>query len=307
MRVIPSNLHSCHGIIQDFRKKVPSSLTAPFADIVFPDEKLPSIIGREARFLLAVEERGAIGCCVLALSTEPLRTEILLIHTTRNDDAAIQLLVDYVLALLNSRRAPDLEAKYVEGMHSGSLKTVLRGRGFAETVRDRMLLEVPKHKGVSKAPDETFRVTATDSLLNWRALYLAATTSRPFEECRRQVHSETPYGTIQEDDLARLLVHYAGSAVGTIGYSICRNVGYLDRLSVLPDLRDRSAIAGALVSEAVRIVSKKKCDYVVIDADRSFSRERLAGIGFKFLGKISYFSKVITRFPAGRATGSDEN
>lgn len=108
MRVIPSNLHSCHGIIQDFRKKVPSSLTAPFADIVFPDEKLPSIIGREARFLLAVEERGAIGCCVLALSTEPLRTEILLIHTTRNDDAAIQLLVDYVLALLNSRRAPDL-------------------------------------------------------------------------------------------------------------------------------------------------------------------------------------------------------
>jgi hypothetical protein len=278
-----------------------------FADIVFPEERMPCIIGRELRFLLAVEERGAVGCCVLAFSTEPLRTEMLFIHSIRNEAVALESLVDDVLSFLKTRRAPDLEVKYIKGMHSGSLREILQERGFAETIKDRMLLEVSNWRVPSKLEDRTLRVTTTGSLLNWRAINLSATTNRPFEECKKQVHSETPNGTIQEDDLSRLIAYDERLPVGTIGYSLCRNIGYLERLSVLPHLKDKTAVARALLSEAVKIVLNKKCDHVVMDIGDDFRRDMIEELGFRSARKVSYFNKVITKSPARELTHAEEN
>jgi hypothetical protein len=297
LRIIPSNLHSCHSIIEAFRKKIPVELTVPFADLVFPEERVSSVVGRDVKFLLAVEERGAIGSCIMASSTEPLRTEILFIHSLKDNAAVFQPLIDEVISFLKSRRAPDLDVKCVEGIHSSSLKRVLQEREFAETVKDRMLLETSNQRNPAKARDETLRVTTTASLLTWRALSLSAMTSRSFEECKKQVQSETPYGTIQEDDLVRLLAYDGKSVIGTIGYSVCRNIAYLERLNVIPIAKDKVAVARALLSGAIRNAKRKKCDYIVIDVDRKLPRELIGYFGFKSLGKVSYFQKVITKPP----------
>jgi hypothetical protein len=262
---------------------------------MFPEERMSCIVGREIRFLLAVDEGGAAGSCVLASSTEPLRTEILFVHALRTERNVLKTLLSDVLSFLNSRRASDIEVKYVEGMHVPSLRGILNDYGFAEAVKDRMLLRAPKVKKAPRPSQSRFRVRSTDSLLNWRAMYLAAASGEPFEDTRKRVHSETPVGTIQEDDLTRLIAYDGRSPVGTIGYSICRTVGYLESLSVLTGHSDRFSVARALVVEVIRRLTKKGCNYVVIDVDKSaLPADVLGEIGFESVGQLSHFSKTIT-------------
>jgi hypothetical protein len=266
---------------------------------MFPEEKLSCIVGRDIRFLLAVDEGGAAGSCVLASSTEPLRTEILFMHALRNERNVLKTLLDDILFFLKSRRASDIEVKYVEGMHSPSLRDILNDDGFTETAKVRMLTRASKVKRLSQPSENRFRVRSTDSLLNWRAIYLAAVFGQSFEDTRKQVYSETPVGTIQEDDLTRLIAYDGKSSAGTIGYSICRTVGYLDGLGVLTGHSDRFSVAKSLVMDAIRRLKKKSCEYVVIDIDKTvLPSDVLAEIGFESVGQLSYFSKTITSKPA---------
>ncbi len=262
---------------------------------MFPEERISCIVGRDIRFLLAVDEGGAAGSCVLASSTEPLRTEILFMHALRTERNVLKTLLSDVLSFLNSRRASDIEVKYVEGMHTPPLRDILNDYSFAEGVKDRMLLRASKVKKPSRPSESRFRVRSTDSLLNWRAMYLAATFGQTFEDTRKQVYSETPVGTIQEDDLTRLIAYDGRSSVGTIGYSICRTVGYLDSLSVLTRHSDRFSVARAMIVDVIRRLTKKGCNYVVIDVDKSaLPADVLREIGFESVGQLSYFSKTIT-------------
>lgn len=105
MKVIQSNLHSCHSVIQNFRRAVPRELVIPFADVIFPEEKLSCVVGREVRFSLAVDDKGAAGSCILASSPEPMRTEILFMHAIRSEKEVLLALLAEVLSLLGSRRA----------------------------------------------------------------------------------------------------------------------------------------------------------------------------------------------------------
>jgi hypothetical protein len=276
---------------------------------MFPDERLSCIVGRDIRFLLAVDEGGAAGSCVLASSTEPLRTEILFMHALRTERVVLKTLLSDVLSFLNSRRASDIEIKYVEGMHLPSLRGVLNDHGFAEAVKDRMILRASNVKKASLLSDSRFRVRSTDSLLNWRAMYLAAALGQPLDDTRKRVYSETPVGTIQEDDLTRLIAYDGKSSVGTIGYSICRTVGYLDNLSMLSGGSDRFSLAKALVMDVIRRLTKKRCDYVVIDVDeRALPVDVLGEIGFESVGQLSYFSKTITsKTQTGSQDKSDDH
>jgi hypothetical protein len=296
VRVVPSNLHSCHGIIEDFRKEIPTSLTLPFADILFPEERLSCIVGRETMFLLAVDERVAAGACILALSPEPLRSDVVFIHAIKNEEIVINALLDSVVSLLKTRRTPDLGIRIVDGMHLVHLKRTLSELDFDERLRTRMLLKISKQEWSRERAGLESRVTATDSLITWRAIYLSATSQRPFETSRKTARSETPYGTIQKDDLVRLVAHDGTLPVGTIGYTICRNIGYLDRLSVLPRHKARRRVARDLVVGAIKMTSNKKCDYVIIDADHDDSvlMSLLGELRFGALGKVSYFHRVVT-------------
>lgn len=294
MRVMQSNLHSCFGVIERFRKSGSKELNIPFADILFPEEKLQCIIGRDARFLLAVDEKGAAGCCILAMSPEPLRTEVLFAHALRSEREALSVLLGEALSILKTKRMPDIEAKYTDGVHSQLLKLVLLENSFYETIRDRMFLEVSQMKKI-KLPDKRIVVKHASSLLSWRALYLSSTTCQSLEESKKLVHSETPYGTIEEDDLTRLVAYEGKQMVGTIGYSTCRNVAYLEKLSILPSQSDKAGIAEVLVLNAVRLAEKRNCEYVVMDTDTgSVFGSILKDAGFRAVGQVHYFFKVIT-------------
>lgn len=295
MRVIPSNLHSCNNVIQSFRANISSDQYIPFADIMFPEEKLSCILGREIKFLLAVDKSGGAGCCILASSTEPLRTEILFMHALRDETDVLKTLLGNVLSFLNSRRAPDVETKFVEDLHSASFRNILNYYDFTEMRKVRLLMRAKEVKKASKSREITFRVRSTDSLLNWRTVFLNANTELSIEESRKQVYSETPIGTIQEDDLTRLIGYDGKSAVGTIGYSICRTIGYLDKLSVLTSYSNRNAMTKKLVMGAIRRLVRKRCEYVVIDVDESkMPIDMLKEIGFCSVGHVEYFSKTIT-------------
>jgi hypothetical protein len=295
VRVISSNLHSCHGIIEYFRSKVSGDLTLQYADIIFPEERLSCIVGRDTKFLLAVDERAAAGCCLVALSTEPLRSEVLFIHAMKSEETTLRALMNNLLSFLKSRRAPDLEIKYVEGMHSTRLRGILSELGFIERVRSRMLLEVSKLLKPSERANGGYRFSVTDSLVNWRATYIAATENKPFEAARKVVLSETPYGTIQNDDFVRIIGYSGKLPVGTIGFGICRNIGYVDRLSVITNCKDKNDLARRLIVESVRNVANKKCDYVVMDVDKDLGLVDFLGeLGFRSVGKVSYFYRIVT-------------
>ena len=295
VRVIPSNLHSCYGIIEYFRNGVSSNLTLSYADIIFPEERLSCIIGRDTKFLLAVDERAAAGCCIATFSTEPMRSEVLFVHAIRSQETTLQALLDNVLSFLKSRRAPDLEVKYVEGLHSTQLHGVLSELDFDEKARSRMLLEASKQKQLDETADGGFKFRVTDSLINWRAAYLAATHEKSFEQAKKIVCSETPYGTMQEDDLVRLIAYSDKLPVGAIGYSVCRNIGYVDRLSVLPICRDRNLLAKRLLIEAIKRIRNRKCDHVIMDVEKDLvTIDMLRELGFESVGKVSYFHRVVT-------------
>nr|MDO8100108.1 hypothetical protein [Candidatus Njordarchaeota archaeon] len=294
MRVIQSNLHSCSGVIERFRKAGSRELNIPFADVFFPEEKLSCIVERDTKFFLAVDEKGATGCCILAISPEPLRTEILFVHALRSEKEALSVLLNEILSILRSKRTPDIEARYVDSAHSPLFKAILLENSFGETIKDRMFLEVSQMKK-TRLPDRRIIVKNASSLLDWRALYLSSTTGQNLEETRRLVHSETPYGTIEEDDLTRLIAYDGEHMVGTIGYSTCRNIAYLEKLGVLPSQSDRIEIAEVLVANAIRLAKTKNCDYVAIDADlHSAFRGMLRNFEFKRVGQVHYFFKVIT-------------
>lgn len=253
------------------------------------------ITGRDIKFLLAVDERAAAGCCVATFSTEPLRSEVLFVHAIRTQDVILQALLDNVISFLSSRRAPDLEIKYVDGLHSAQLRGVLSKLDFSEAVRSRMLLEITKRKQSDEGGDGGFKFKATDSLINWRAVYLAAASEKPFEEARKIVSSETPYGTMQEDDLVRLIAYDDKQPVGTIGYSVCRNIGYMDRLSVIPICRDKKLLTKRLLIEAIKRIINRKCDHVIMDIEKNPATiEMLTDLGFSSVGKVSYFHRVVT-------------
>nr|MDO8133136.1 GNAT family N-acetyltransferase [Candidatus Njordarchaeum guaymaensis] len=269
-------------------------LNIPFADIFFPEEKLSCIVGRDTKFFLAVDQKGATGCCILATSPEPLRTEILFVHALRSEKEVLSVLLSEVLSILRSKRAPDIEAKYVDGAHSPLFKAILLENSFSETIKNRMFFEVAQVKK-TKLPDGKIVVKNASSLLNWRALYISSTKGQSLEESNRLVHSETPYGTIEEDDLTRLMAYDGEQMVGTIGYSTCRNVAYLEKLGVLPSQSDRVGIAEVLVANAIRLAKRRNCDYVVMDADLDPAfRGILRDSGFKRVGQVHYFFRVIT-------------
>jgi len=293
--VISSNLHSCHGVIQSFRAHISSDLSIPFADIMFPEEKLSCVVGREIRFLLAVDKGGAMGCCIMASSTEPLRTEILFMHALKEEKDVIGTLLGNVLSFLGSRRAPDVEAKWVESVHSPIFKETLNYLGFSEKQKVRMLLGTKKMEKLPKSKESRFRVRSTDSLLMWRAVLISAISGKPIDESRKQVHSETPVGTIEEDELTRLIGYADESPVGTLGYSTCTTIGYLDSLSAQPGRSDRTEMMEKLLRDAIGRLVRKRCEYVVIDVDKTnVPIDLLEGIGFHSVGSVSYFSKTIT-------------
>jgi hypothetical protein len=296
VRVIQSNLHSCSSVIERFRKSISRERSIPFADIFFPEEKLSRIVGRDTRFFLAVDEKGAAGCCILATSPEPLRTEILFAHALRSEKEVLGVLLSEALSTLRSKRAPDIEAKYVDGAHSPLFKAILLENSFSEAVKDRMFSEAPQIKK-TKLPERKIVVKNASSLLSWRALYLSSITGQSLDETRKLVHSETPYGTIEEDDLKRLMAYDKEQMVGTIGYSACRNVAYLEKLAVLPSQSDRAGIAEILVATAIRLAAAKNCDYMVIDTDFDLDlafKGMLRDYGFRPVGQVHSFFKVIT-------------
>jgi hypothetical protein len=252
-------------------------------------------LGREIKFLLAVDKSGGAGCCILASSTEPLRTEILFVHALRDETDVLKTLLGNILYFLNSRRAPDVETKFVEDLHSASFRSILNYYDFAEMRKVRLLIRAKEIKKASKSREITFRVRSAGSLLNWRTVLLTANTKRSIEESRKQVYSETPIGTIQEDDLTRLIGYDGKSAVGTIGYSICRTIGYIDKLSVLTDYSNRTAMMKRLLVDTIGRLIRKGCEYAVIDVDESkMPIDILKEIGFYSVGHIEYFSKTIT-------------
>jgi hypothetical protein len=262
---------------------------------MFPEEKLSCIIGREVKFLLAVDKGGATGCCIMASSTEPLRTEILFIHALREEKDVIGMLLGNVLSFLSSRRAPDVEAKWVEDMHSPIFRETLNYLDFSEIRKVRMLLKTKEMNKIYKAKQSRLRVRSTDSLLLWRAVLMTAISGRTIDESKKQVYSETPLGTIQEDDLTRLIGYADKSPVGTLGYSTCATIGYLDSLSAQPDRLDRNEMMEELLRDAIVRLIRKRCDYVVIDVDETnIPTDVLAEVGFHSVGLVSHFSKTIT-------------
>jgi hypothetical protein len=295
VRVVQSNLHSCFSVIEKFRKALLEERNIPFVDVFYPEERLSSVIGRNMKFFLAVDEKGAVGCSILATSPEPLRTEILFIHALRSEKEVLGLLLSKVLSILGSKRAPDIEVRQIDRIHSPLLKTVLHEDGFGETVKDRMLLEVSQMKNNQGLTDRKIMVKNARSLLDWRALYLSSSTEQSLEESKKRVYSETPYGTIEEDDLTRLVAYDGESMVGTIGYSSCRNVAYLEKLSVQPHHADRTGIARVLVADSIRQARKRNCAYAIIDVDvDSTFKDVLRNLGARQVGQINYFFKVIT-------------
>ncbi len=293
--MIPSNLHSCHSVIQSFRSHIPTDLSVPFADIIFPEEKLSCIVGREVKFLLAVEKAASAGCCIMASSTEPMRTEILFMHALQQEREVVKILLDNVLSFLRSRRAPDVEAKCVENMHSPAYREILNQSGFTETRKVRMLLRTKEMNETPRSTESKFRVKSTDSLLMWRTVLKATITGQSIDESRKHVYSETPVGTIQKDDLTRLIGYVGESPAGTIGYSTCTTIGYLDKLSVQTNLSDKTPLAERLLRDAIGRLERRKCQYTVIDIVRDdVIIDTLAEIGFHSVGQISYFSKTVT-------------
>jgi hypothetical protein len=262
---------------------------------MFPEEKLSCIVGREVKFLLSVDKSGGAGCCILASSTEPLRTEILFMHALRQETDVMKMLLGKVLSFLNSRRAPDVETKYVKDMHSTSFRKNLNDQGFIETAKERMLLKTKEMNKTSESRETRFRVRSTDSLLSWRTVFLTATTGQSIDESRKQVYSETPIGTIQEDDLTRLLGYDGKTPIATIGYSVCTTIGYLDKLSVLTSCEDRAVMSEKLLRDAIGRLIRRRCEYVVIDVDKTeWPVNTLAEIGFHSVGQVSHFSKTVT-------------
>ncbi|WXG46164.1 MAG: hypothetical protein WED05_05795 [Candidatus Atabeyarchaeum deiterrae] len=295
MKVIQSNLHSCHSVIQNFRRAVPRELVIPFADVIFPEEKLSCVVGREVRFSLAVDDKGAAGSCILASSPEPMRTEILFMHAIRSEKEVLLALLAEVLSLLGSRRAPDLEAKYVVPINSPKFRMAMEENKFSRKAEDRYLLEVARLRRIKESPDSRFKVKKAGSALDWRALFISATTSRPFEDTVKQVHSETPVGTLEDDDLVRLIVYDGTLMVGTIGYTICRNIEYVDKMSILPSRGDSLDLAKALLTNVMQSARRNQCDYIVSDVEENSPvKGALDEVGFKQVGKVDYYSRVIT-------------
>jgi hypothetical protein len=262
---------------------------------MFPEERLSCVVGREVKFLLAVDKGGAAGCCIMASSTEPMRTEIFFAHALKDELDVMKILLGSVLSFLSSRRAPDVEAKYVENMHSPELREILNYHRFTEVQKVRMLLRTKEMNKISQPIVNRLRVRSTDSLLIWRSVLVAATTGQSIEQSRKQVNSETPSGTIQEDELARLIGYTGNLPVGTIGYSTCMTIGYLDKLSTQTNLPNRTAMMEKLLEYAIARLVKKRCEYAIIDVPRDdMSIDTLTKIGFRPVGKVSHFSKTVT-------------
>jgi len=295
VRVISSNLHSCHGVIQSFRSRIPTDRSIPFADIMFPEEKLSCVVGREVKFLLAVDKGGAAGCCIMASSTEPMRTEILFAHALKEESDVMKILLGDVLSFLSSRRAPDVEAKYVDDMHLPALRETLNYLSFTEIQKVRMLLRIKEMTKIPKSARNRLRVRGTDSLLVWRSVLVSAITGQSIQKSKKEVYSETPLGTIQEDELTRLIGYADESPVGTIGYSTCMTIGYLDKLSTRNNLPNKTAMIAKLLEDTIRRLARKRCEYAVIDvAKDDASIDTLTEIGFRAVGNVSHFSKTVT-------------
>jgi hypothetical protein len=202
-------------------------------------------------------------------------------------------LLDKALSILKTKRMPDIEAKYLDGVHSPMFKAILLENGFGETIKHRMFLEVSQME--TRSIDKRIAVKHVSSLLNWRALYLSSTTGQNLEESRKLVRSETPYGTIEEDDLTRLAAFEGEQMVGTIGYTTCRNVAYLEKLSIMPSQSNKAEVAYALVLNGIHFAERANCGYVVTDTETgSLFNSVLKDVGFRDVGQISYFFKIIT-------------
>jgi hypothetical protein len=224
-----------------------------------------------------------------------MRTEIFFAHALKDELDVMRILLGTVLSFLSSRRAPDVEAKYVENMHSPKLREILNYNGFTEVQKVRMLLRTQEINKVSQPTFNRLRVRSTDSLLMWRSVFVAAATGQSIEQSRKQVYSETPSGTIQEDEMTRLIGYAGGLPVGTIGYSSCMTFGYLDKLSAQANLPNKIAMMGKLLEDAIARLVKKRCKYAVFDVlEDDVSIDTLTEIGFHPVGKVSHFSKTVT-------------